>query len=64
MDVSLILRVAGIGLLTAISCQILSKTGKEEHALLLTLTGMVVILLMLVGEIGTLITAIRGVFGL
>lgn len=64
MDVSLILRVAGIGLLTAISCQILSKTGKEEHALLLTLTGMVVILLMLVGEIGALIDAIRGVFGL
>lgn len=64
MDVSLILRVAGIGLLTAISCQILSKTGKEEHALLLTLTGMVVILLMLVGEIGALISAIRTVFGL
>lgn len=64
MDVSLLLRVAGVGLLTAFSCQILSKTGKDEHALLLTLTAMVIVLLMLVGEIGELVSSIRSIFGL
>lgn len=64
MDVSLLLRVAGVGMLVAFSSQILSKSGKDEHSLLLTLTGMVLVLLMLVGKFGELITALRTVFGL
>ena len=63
MDVSLLLRVAGVGMLVTVSCQVLSKSGKDEQALLLTLTGMVLVLIMLVGQIGELITAIRSVFG-
>ena len=63
MDVSLLLRVAGVGMLVAVSCQVLSKSGKDEQALLLTLTGMVIVLIMLIGQIGELITAIRSVFG-
>lgn len=64
MDISLILKVAGIGMLISVSCQILSKSGKDEQALLLTLTGMVVVLLMLVGQLGELISTVRAVFGL
>ena len=64
MDVSLLLRVAGVGMLVAVSCQVLSKSGKDEQALLLTLTGMVVVLIMLVGQLGELIGALREVFGL
>lgn len=64
MDVSLLLRVAGVGMLVAVSCQVLSKSGRDEQALLLTLTGMVLVLIMLVGQIGDLISAVRAVFGL
>ena len=64
MDVSLLLRVAGVGMLVAVSCQVLSKSGRDEQALLLTLTGMVLVLIMLVGQIGDLISAVRTVFGL
>ena len=64
MDVSLLLRVAGVGMLVAVSCQVLSKSGRDEQALLLTLTGMVVVLIMLVGQLGELIGAVRAVFGL
>ena len=64
MDVSLLLRVAGVGMLVAFSCQVLSKSGKDEQALLLTLTGMVLVLIMLVGKLGELISAVRTVFGL
>ena len=63
MDVSLLLRVAGVGMLVAVSCQVLSKSGKDEQALLLTLTGMVVVLIMLVGQLGELIGAVREVLG-
>ena len=64
MDVSLLLRVAGIGMLVAVSCQVLSKSGKDEQALLVTLTGMILVLIMLVGQMGELIGAVRAGFGL
>lgn len=64
MDVSLLLRVAGVGVLVALSTQILSKTGRDEQSLLLTLTAMLVVFLMLVDRFGELIAAVREVFGL
>ena len=64
MDVGLILKVAGVGLLVSVASQILSKSGRDEQAMLVTVTGVVVVLLMLVGEIGELFDKIRGVFGI
>lgn len=64
MDVSLLLRVAGVGVLVAITCQILSRTGREDQVLLVTLTAMVVVFLMLLGQLGELISTVRAVFGL
>ena len=64
MDVSLILKVAGVGLLVSICAQILQKSGKDEQALLLTLTGMILVFMMLVGQMGELIASLRAVFGL
>lgn len=63
MDVSLILRVAGIGLLVAIASQILSKSGRDEQATFVAIAGIVVVFLMLVQEIGTLFSSIRSTFG-
>ena len=51
MDVSLIFRVAGVGILVAIAVQILQKTGRDEQATLVTVSGIVVVFLMLVREI-------------
>ncbi len=64
MDVSLILRVAGIGLLIGFATQILNKTGRDEQAMLVTITGIIVVFVMLIGEVGTLISTIKNVFGL
>ena len=64
MDIGLILRVAGIGILVTVTCQILSKAGRDEQSLLVALTGMVLVLLMLVEQIGNLIRAVQAVFGL
>ena len=63
MDVSLILRVAGVGILVAIAAQILSKSGRDEQATLVTVAGLVVVFLMLVREIGDLFDTVRGIFG-
>lgn len=64
MDISLILKVAGIGMLVAVSAQILSKYGRDEQATFVGIAGIVVVLLMLVDEIGELFSSVRDIFGL
>ena len=64
MDVSLILKIAGVGILVAVAAQILSKSGRDEHAMLVTIAGLIVTLLMLVGEIGKLFDMVMDVFGI
>lgn len=63
MDVSLILRVAGIGILVAIANQILAKSGRDEQATFVTISGLIVVFLMLVQEIGSLFDTVRAIFG-
>lgn len=64
MDVSLLLRTVGVGIIVAVANQILQRAGRDEQAMLVTVVGIVVVLLMLVGEIGTLFDTVRSVFGL
>ena len=63
MDVGLILKILGIGILVAVSGTILNKSGRDEQAMLVTLAGIVTVVLMLVNEIGTLFESLRAVFG-
>ena len=63
MDVGLILRVAGVGILVTVAAQILSKSGRDEQATLVTVAGLVVVFLMLVQEIGNLFDTVRDIFG-
>lgn len=64
MDVAIIMKIAGIGLLVSVVCQILSKTGREEQAMLVSIAGVVIVLLVLVKEIASLLTTIRTLFGI
>jgi stage III sporulation protein AC len=63
MDVSLILKIAGVGLLVAVSAQILGKYGRDDQAMLVGISGIIVVLLMLVGEVGELFESISDIFG-
>ena len=63
MDIELILKVAGVGMIVAVVCQILARVGREDQSGMVSLTGVVVILLLLAERIGDLISAIRGIFG-
>ena len=62
MDVELILKVAGVGLIVTFVCQIMSKAGRDEQATLVSLVGMVVILLLIAERIGDLIVKLKDVF--
>ena len=64
MDVSLILKVVGIGLLVAVSSQILGKYGRDDMAMFVGISGIIVVLLMLVGEMGELFEAVMNAFEL
>ena len=63
MEVDLILRIAGVGLLVAIAAQILSKNGRDEQASFVTVAGMIVVFFMLIREIGALFETVRSTFG-
>ncbi len=64
MDITLLLKVAGVGLTVSIGYQLLAKYGRDEQAVLLSLAGIVIVMLMLVDKLGELFGALRSVFGL
>ena len=64
MDVELVMKVAGVGMIVAVVCQILNKAGRDEQSTLVSITGIVIILLLVVEEMGVLIDTLRRVFGI
>ena len=64
MNVELIMKVAGVGMIVAVVCQILGKVGREEQATLVSVTGIIIILVMIIEEIGELIESLKRIFGL
>lgn len=64
MDISLIIKVAGIGILVAVSSQILSKSGRDEQATFVTIAGIIVALMLLISQISDLFDLIISVFGM
>ncbi len=64
MDISLIIKIAGIGILVAVASQILSKSGRDEQAMFVTIAGILVALMLLVTQIRELFDLITSVFGM
>lgn len=63
MDVDLIFKIAAIGIIVAVLNQILNKAERQEQAMMVTLAGLVVVLLMVVREIDTLFETVKSLFG-
>jgi len=53
MNIDLIFRIAAIGILVSVLNALLNKSGREEQAMMTTLAGLVVVLMMIVKEIAT-----------
>ncbi len=62
MDVDLIFKIAAIGILVAVLNQLLVRSGREEQAMMTTLAGLVVVLMMMVREISALFDLIKTLF--
>lgn len=60
----LIFKIAAIGILVAVLNQVLSRSGREEQATMVTLTGLVVVLMMVVQQISDLFSLVKDLFGL
>lgn len=64
MNVDMIFKIAGIGMIVAILNQLLTRAGRDEQALLTTIAGLVAVLFLLSQEIGNLFDTIKNIFDL
>ena len=64
MDVDLIFKIAAIGILVAVLNLLLVRSGREEQAMMTTLAGLVVVLMMLVQQISDLFYLVKTLFSL
>lgn len=64
MDVDLIFKIVAVGILVAVLNLLLVRSGREEQAMMTTLAGLVVVLMMLVQQISDLFQLVKTLFGL
>lgn len=64
MDVDFIFKVAAVGIIVTVLHQLLVRSGREEQAMMTSLAGLVVVLLMVVNVIAELFETVKSVFGL
>ena len=64
MEVDLIFKIAGIGIIVAVLNILLQRSGRDEQAMMTTIAGLVVVMMLLIKEIAALFETIREVFSL
>ena len=64
MDIDLIFKIAGTGIIVAVLNLVLKRAEREEQAMMTTLAGLIVVLVVIVREIGKLFDTVKSVFGL
>lgn len=62
MNVDLIFQIAGVGIIVSVLNQLLTRAGREEQALLTTIAGLVVVLMIVSQKIGELFEMIKQIF--
>lgn len=63
MQVDLIFKVAAIGIIVAVLNQLLVRSGREEQAMMTTLAGLIVVMMILIQEISSMFNLIKTTFG-
>ena len=64
MDSSFIFKIAAIGIIVAVLNMVLIRSGREEQAMLTTLAGVIVVLMMIIPQISNLFSAVKSLFDL
>ncbi len=63
MEIELIFKIAAVGIMVAVLNILLSRSGRDEQALMITIAGLIVVLVLVVQEISDLFDLIRSLFG-
>lgn len=64
MEVDLLFKIAGIGILVSVLNQVLSKAGREDQAMMITITGLIIVLMLVISKISDLFNSVRSIFNL
>jgi stage III sporulation protein AC len=64
MQIEMLFRIAGIGILVTVVSQILTRTGREDMAMLSTVAGLVIVLLMVINLVADLFSSVKSIFQL
>lgn len=64
MEIDLVFKIAAIGIIVAVLNQLLIRSGREEQAMMTTLAGLIVVLMMIIQQIDVLFQSIKSIFGL
>ncbi len=64
MSVDLVFKIAAIGVLVSVLAQVLSRAGRDDMAMLTTLTGLVIVLLMVANLVSDFFTSVKSIFNL
>ena len=64
MSIDLLFKIAAIGILVAVLYQVLVRAGREDQAMMTTLAGLVIVLIMVIKEISGLFDTVRTLFNL
>ena len=64
MDINLLLKIVGIAIIVTVSHQLLSRSGREDQATLVSVGGILVVLIILIQEFSQIVVSIRQIFGI
>ena len=64
MDIDLVFKIAAIGIIVAVLNQLLIRSGREDQAMMTTLAGLIVVLMMIISQISVLFETIKNLFAL
>ena len=62
MQIDLLFKIAGVGVLVTVIASVLARTGREEMAMLTTVAGLVIVLLMVVELFANMLTQVKSIF--
>lgn len=63
MNLDIIFKIAGVGIIVSVLNMILKKSEREEYGLIVTIAGLIVVLLVIIDEISSLFETVKSVFG-
>ena len=64
MNIAVLIKIAGVGLLVSVAYQILQKYGREEQATFVSIAGVILVMFLIISELDSLFRTLKSVFGI